>query len=345
MAQKNIKNAKKKINDFIDEQANPPMYRTFGSPAVDQVQDGMVQVNQSLSLSDQLRALRAQLEAGEISVTQWKSAAEPLAQQVARQSVDMMSSGQRNVDPGKQMLLDATKDTGFDFTGDWNANWDKRLKVSLPDQFKEDLRASVLPGNISEEERQRYLDEIPDNIDYTSDQFKSEMEGVRQRIQEEKAAQTEEGKRKQYISELSGLLTQNADRQFELDKPGMLEDLNARGLLHTSAVGDRYADRRKELAEGTSLQLAGADLDNKNALLDLYRNAGATQRGFQTGGLQREFGLEDYSRQFQDALRFARETQPQAPKGKSSGQQVGMAAAQGVSSYANARAGNPKGKG
>lgn len=131
-------------------------------------------------------------------------------------------------------------------------------------------------------------------------------------------------------SELAELLNQQMERQYSEQVPGYLEDLNTRGLLRSSALGDRLAQERSRMGAGVNEQLA------LQAIQDQYggiEGLGGIQESYlqgRQGALGRRFSLEDYARQMEASKALGQAVTPVTPYtggGKSGTAQTGMAGA------------------
>jgi len=133
--------------------------------------------------------------------------------------------------------------------------------------------------------------------------------------------------RQQYLGELSGLLTQQSERQFQESLPGMYEDLNTRGLLRSSALGDRMSTEQAKLAQQVQEQLAMQSLQDRGMALNELTGAQGQYFDDRGGAIQRRFSLEDYARQI-DASKLLGQTMApvsQYSGGKNSAQNASLA--------------------
>lgn len=113
-----------------------------------------------------------------------------------------------------------------------------------------------------------------------------------------------------YIKQIGDLLQKQQDATFKQDSPGIYEDLNSRGLLRSSALGDRLSKEAAILSGQTSNQLGqvalGQDLQNLN---QNTLNTGALI-GDRQSAIGRQFSLEDYARQLDAAQRLGSNVAP-----------------------------------
>lgn len=107
------------------------------------------------------------------------------------------------------------------------------------------------------------------------------------------------------LEDLAGLLEREREEAFDISRPEILEDLERRGLLHSSAVGEEFARERGRLtreSENILRRQALQDVDFEQQLLSdlLGRELGATETGVRAGAdietsvLPRIRGLGDF---------------------------------------------------
>ena len=130
--------------------------------------------------------------------------------------------------------------------------------------------------------------------------------------------------------QMAELLNQQMERQFSDQVPGYLEDLNTRGLLRSSALGDRLSTERARMGAGVNEQLAMQAL--RDSETGIQGMGGIQDQYLQSrqGAMGRRFSLEDYARQTQASKLLGQATAPITPYaggGKSGTAQAGMAAA------------------
>lgn len=147
-----------------------------------------------------------------------------------------------------------------------------------------------------------------------------EEEALRQRAQQEQQTTYQKTERAKLLEELGGLLSQRTTEQMSLETPGMLEDLNTRGLLRSSQLGQSLSQRRGEFERGNQMALSQTALGYGEQNIADTASILARQQGFQTAGLQARLGLEDAASQEQLAITLAELSKPASPQGKSSGE-------------------------
>lgn len=283
----------------------------FTTAALDSTDPGQLLKN----LASGLSTLKQALDAGQISVSEYINTARPLATRGELASFQIASSGSQGADLYNQSGIErAMKEAGFTRSTELG-----KPKINLGQKYETQLREELIPENVSPEQREQLLKDIPLDIGFDTDRFAVEREGIRQRLQAEGDAATAKTRRGEALNELAGLLGKQADEAFDTNRAAILEDLNARGLLRSSAVGHEFARERSRQKQVSENIISTQAISDRDADLNALLQAGAGQRQFQTAGLERQFGLEDLSRSQAFALQMAELTKPQA-KGKTSGQ-------------------------
>lgn len=130
------------------------------------------------------------------------------------------------------------------------------------------------------------------------------------------AASAERSKR---LDDLSGILIKQQKAQLEDSLPDIYEDLNTRGLLRSSALGDRVSKEQGKLARLTSEQLALQGLQDRDADINSRIGLQDTYLSGREGAIARRFSLEDYENQFEKSKQLGAlmtPTQPSTPSAK-----------------------------
>ncbi len=259
-----------------------------------------------------LQRLREALDAGQIAVSDYVKIAQPLAQRVNDDLFTLGGQGR-----GGSQRANAVRQTFESTTGFIQNPQDRtKVQVNLPQQFEQKVREELLPSNLTPEQRQRYLDEIPNDIGFDTGRFELEREGIRQQIQQEEAAKQQKTSRTQNLQDLAKLLAEGQDASFKRSIPILAEQANTKGIYRSTGFGDSLAREYSDLTQQTDQALALKGLEYNDLDTAAIMDALNTKRSFQSSGLDREFSLEDYTRQLNDTLRVAKESAPQ-PQGKS----------------------------
>ena len=277
--------------------------------------------------TDALIELRAAMEAGDVRVKDYLDAGKRVGKLLGKDFANLPNSPR-----GSALARQFQGGTGFLFQGNAHLGNVELQTEEFGADFQKRFREEILPPGLTPEQREKFLNDIPLDIPIESDRFSSEREGIRQRLQQEGAQEVAVEKRSERLTDLATLLGQQADRQFTQDIPGLAESAQARGQLDSSAFGADLARRRSDLANRTTEALALQGLSDRDAEILGQLQASNTQRGFQTAGLQRDFGLSDDASNFARQLDIARLTTPQFGGGGKSG---GEKAAQGVTAGAS----------
>ncbi len=129
--------------------------------------------------------------------------------------------------------------------------------------------------------------------------------------------------RKGQLSDLATLLANRNQEALGQAAPGILEDLQSRGLARSSAVGNNYANYLSNLTANTNSQLSEQALRNAGLTTDAM--GGITEADIAGKGTAtaRALSLNDYVNQLKAGRAMAQiglpANQPSAPGGKSGG--------------------------
>lgn len=127
--------------------------------------------------------------------------------------------------------------------------------------------------------------------------------------------------RKAMLDELSGVLQKQQAGSMSDMMPGVYEDLNSRGLLRSSALGEKVGLEAGKLTRQTSEQLALQGIQDRNKTID---NLGSIEEGYlgaRGTAMQRRFSLEDFDRQLEAGKILGANALPNVsqPSGKGAG--------------------------
>lgn len=294
--------------------------------------------------TDYLTNLRKALDAGQLSVADFLKLGQPAAETAFKEIQSVGGKGSKAADLVNP-LLDSLQGAGF-IKGD-----DGVIRPKLPDQYNKQQINDLLPKNVSDADKQDLISQLPPGVDPNSDAGKIELENLREKSQQKVALNQQQDLRNKAITGLEGIIGQQRDirnsgipalrksledeanRQFSLDQPGLLEDLNARGLLRSSALGESLARQKGIYAGDIASRLGQAEYSNtQQSADDLNKLAAARltatdsdvqaiQQGLinsnqlQQSGLSRQFGLQDFQTQANMARAIAAMSQPQQTGG------------------------------
>ncbi len=150
-------------------------------------------------------------------------------------------------------------------------------------------------------------------------------------LQQQLSTQSQQGitsQRAKYLQDLTGVLNQNAQNQLNDQAPGIYEDLNSRGLLRSSALGNSMATAAKSLTANTTNQLEQQAIAGETADLGNLTNIQNTYNQGRNSALQRQFSVEDYNNQIQAGKALGDQyanIKPQTPSTKAQGTQTAAA--------------------
>lgn len=263
-----------------------------------------------------LKRLREGLNKGDVSISDFSGFGKELADRVNRDLFQLGGSGRDAANLASQ-LLPKLQETGF---AQNQAN-PREINIVLPESFQERVRNELIPDNIKGKEREELLKDIPFDIDVNSDRFAIEREAIRQKIQAKEEAEVAKRERSSRLDELRELLNTQGERTFKENNPLILEELNKRGQLDSSEVGNALA---RELARQKSISneiVSAQSISDRDVDINASLDIGAATRGFQTEGLSRKFSLDDFNRNQLLSERLAALSKPQ-PKGKTGGEKA-----------------------
>lgn len=147
--------------------------------------------------------------------------------------------------------------------------------------------------------------------------------------------------RQAMLDELSQTLVKHQQAALGDQMPGIYEDLNTRGLLRSSALGEKVGLEASKLARQTSEQLALQGITDRNTAINDLSSIEEAYLGGRGSALQRRFSLEDFDAQVRAGKELGTGALPQVsqPSGKGSGALQGGLGGAGV----GAQVGGPTG--
>lgn len=166
----------------------------------------------------------------------------------------------------------------------------------------------------------------PANIDAQ----KIAQEAALQQQLSTQAEQARASQRKQYLSDLSDVLMKAQNQQFSEDNPAILEDLNSRGLLRSSELGNALAREQKSLSATTANNLAQYGIEGQTADLNDLKGIQDTYNQARNSALQRQFSVEDYAKQVQTGKEMGADYAKLTPNQGKAGSPTTGAAIQGA---------------
>lgn len=267
------------------------------------------------SAASYLQELKAALDRGEVSVSDYLKIGRPIAEQAYRDIAQISSGGSKAanaVNPAMSLLQQA----GFVNKG---INGQFKIMPQLGSQYEQQVRESLLPPGLTPEQKAAYLNEIPTDVEFGSDQYDLEKEGLRQKFQQEQTLGKQKTARAKMIDDLTNLLNKNTETQFNRSIPQIAENANTAGIFRSTGYGEALAKHRTQLEEDTANTLGRAKLDLENADINTLADIESNLQGFQTSGLERRFSLDDFEKSAKYAREMAELSKPQA-HGKTRGE-------------------------
>lgn len=267
---------------------------------------------------DQLEALRQQAESGAISVTDYIRQGSELSHTLSQQMNQIARSGESGA---KQIesLLPRFQATGFRYQPGESTGAVGSLPLALQDKYIQETIPADTP------DRDRLIASLPKDINPFSDAGRIELERIRQQGQMSAENKTASEARASRLSQLSDLLTKQGDAAYSENAPAILESLQGRGLLHSSAVGSELAKERTRQQRLTDALIAGQSLSDRDTDINATLGVGATGRDFESAALSRDFSNQDLAKSFEQSLTLANLTKPKGG-GKGGGGAVSGAA-------------------
>lgn len=138
-------------------------------------------------------------------------------------------------------------------------------------------------------------------------------------LQAQLSTQAQQGitaSRNAYLNDLTSLMDKNINQQMQEQMPGIYEDLNSRGLLRSSALGNATATAAGNLIKDNTNQLETTAVNNENQDLNNYNTIQNIYNAGRNSALQRQFSVEDYQNQLDAGLELGQQAaalKPQVP--------------------------------
>ena len=268
----------------------------------------------------ELQNLRNYLDSGKISVSQFLQQGKALATFIESEAFRLGGGGSSSAKVG-QKLWSSFMNGNTGFTN--NTPGQRGIVTNLPEQYQQKLREELIPKNITGEERQTLIDQLPADIGFDTDRFAIEKEGVRQAMQQKKVAEEQKTGRSTQLKDLASFLRGEEDRKFGLMQPDIAEQANANGMYSGTGYSEALARERAKLAGDTSALLAAQGLSDRDQDIQALATIMGTRQDFQSSALQRQFGLSDENRNHYRAKELAELTREGAKKRSGGGGLLG----------------------
>lgn len=274
-----------------------------------------------------LQNLRGRLDSGQLQTADFLKLAQPLAQAVSQDSLTLGGQGSGNASRGSA-ILKTLQDSGFDQKAAGHAD----VVPSLPQKYETDTRQQLVPTNLDPNVRNNIVNNIPNDISISSDRGKVEEEAAREQGQSQTSLDAQTAYRKQGLNDLAGILATNQKNLLDQSVPDLAEQANNQGIFRSTGYGNILANKASQLTSATQNQLALQGIQNQNLTAAGMGDINDNKLAMQQAGLQRQFTLDDFSKNVDAAKGIAIASQPQ-PQGKSGGQKA-LSAIQGAGSVA-----------
>jgi hypothetical protein len=266
-------------------------------------------------LRDYALSLRKNLDAGQIDFNEYIKEARRVREEAAPLEAQIAGSGSAGASQIRDFQRQLEEITGLaQVMGNPQDGFNYKPGVILSREYQPQIRESLLPKNLTPEERQEFLSSIPEDIEYGSDRYNLEREGIRQKLQAKGTAATQKTQRAQFLQDLTGALSDYQRGEFESSIPGIAEDANTQGIFRSTGYGEALARKQTDLTRETGNILRMAALEGQEQDINAIGEADRIAREFQTSALSREFSLGDNEADYRRALSLAEATRPQVPE-------------------------------
>lgn len=135
----------------------------------------------------------------------------------------------------------------------------------------------------------------------STDQNRLLAEAELQRQMGNDFASTQATSRDQMLREYADLISQQQNRILDENAPGLYEDLNTRGLLRSSELGNALGRERAKAASILQEQVGLQGLQDRQANLGELQGVQNQYQQGRYGAIQRGMSLEDFARQVEAA--------------------------------------------
>ncbi len=297
---------------------------------------------------NQLQALKQQVLSGQMTLTDYQGAAEPLVKKAASLTYQLASSGSKQasaVVPLWNQILQNGYAAGDTLNTKVALPFSKQEYAKLPDNVlptQDDINKGLFdsltaplqrvrptgpaaqpnpgPGGINttpgvttpntQTGNAPVFTANPNNpapyggLESNNQAANIDAQKIAQEaaLQQQLAVQASEGRsaqRKKYLDDLSGILMQQQNQAFSEQNPIIQEELNSKGLLRSSELGNALGRELKSLQGVTSSQLAKYGVEGQTADLNDLKGIQDSYNQGRNSALQRQFSMEDYQRQIQ----------------------------------------------
>lgn len=275
-----------------------------------------------------LKNLRSQLDSGKIQTQDFIRMGQPLAQAVSQDTLTLGGRGSKEASRGQAIYQDFKTNSGFGQKAEGHAD----VVPNLPQKFEGDTRRTTLPINIDPATRDKMINEIPTDIPISSDRGAIEREAIREQGQAQTGLDQRDLYRKNALTDLAGILSKQQADSFSRSIPQVAEDANTAGIFRSTGYGNALAEKERQLTADTSSQLALQGISDRNLTAAGMGDIVDNRLAMQQSGLQRQFTLDDFTKNIDTAKALADASKPQS-QGKTGGEKL-AGAVQGLGSAA-----------
>lgn len=158
---------------------------------------------------------------------------------------------------------------------------------------------------------------IPADINLGSDRGAAELEAQRQAGQLQQTLDQQKTLRDESRAKIAQQLALDQDETYQRAIPMLAENANTGGILRSTGFGEQLASKYTDLTRDRQSKLAELEYGDSEKYASGLGDIANTRAGLQTGGLSREFSLDDASRSLNLAYTMANLNKPSSPSGKS----------------------------
>lgn len=158
---------------------------------------------------------------------------------------------------------------------------------------------------------------IPTDIDLRTDRGEVETEAQRQAKQLQVTLEQQKALREESLAKLSKTLADSQMEQFNRAIPNLAEQANTAGIYRSTGFGDILARQFSDLEKDRQTEFAKQAYGISDQYASGLGDVANTRVGLQTGGLQRQFSLEDAERSLALAQQMSQQNQASGSSGKS----------------------------
>lgn len=116
------------------------------------------------------------------------------------------------------------------------------------------------------------------------------------KLQNEQAG-TSKAEREKMLNEYAALISQQQNRMLDENAPALYEDLNTRGLLRSSELGNAMGRERGKAAAILQEQVGLQGLTDRDSYIKALEGSTDNYLTGRSGAIQRRYSLEDFARQ------------------------------------------------